>query len=38
MHEPVKPALRDGLAELLTPGGVRGGAYTWIVTAVAPTA
>jgi hypothetical protein len=38
MHEPVKPGLRVGLAELLTPGGVRVGAPTWIVTAVALTA
>lgn len=35
-HERVRTALRDGLAELVTPDGVTGLASTWIATGVAP--
>jgi ubiquinone/menaquinone biosynthesis C-methylase UbiE len=38
LHEPVRQALREGLAELAGPDGVRALASTWIATAVAPAA
>ena len=38
LHEPVRQALREGMADLLTPSGVVGTASTWIVSAVSPPA
>ena len=36
LHEPVRQALREGLADLDGPDGVRAPASTWIVSATAP--
>jgi ubiquinone/menaquinone biosynthesis C-methylase UbiE len=36
LHDDVRAALRDGLAEFEGPDGLRAGASTWIVSAVAP--
>lgn len=36
LHEPVAAALREGMAEWVTPDGVYAPASTWIVTADAP--
>jgi SAM-dependent methyltransferase len=36
LHEPVAAALREGMAEWVTPDGVYAPASTWIVTANAP--
>ena len=36
LHEPIRAALREGLAEYAGPGGVVTPASTWIVTARAP--
>ena len=36
LHEPVAAALREDMAEWLTPDGVLAPASTWIVTANAP--
>ena len=36
LHGDVREALREGLAEFTTDDGIRAGASTWIVTAVAP--
>ena len=36
LHDPVAAALREGMAEWVTPDGVYGPASTWIVTANAP--
>lgn len=36
LEEPVREALRDGLAEFVAPEGVVAGASTWIVTATTP--
>ncbi len=35
LHEPVRQALRRGLAEFEGPEGVRGPSSTWIISAVA---
>jgi ubiquinone/menaquinone biosynthesis C-methylase UbiE len=36
LHEPISDALREGMAEWVTPDGVIAPASTWIVTAEAP--
>ena len=36
LHEPIREALRDGMADLARPDGVYSPASTWIVTARAP--
>ncbi len=36
LHEPIRQALREGMAEFVTPNGVFAPASTWIVTARAP--
>jgi SAM-dependent methyltransferase len=36
LHEPIREALRDGVAEFAGPDGVVAPASTWIVTATAP--
>ena len=36
LHDDVRAALREGLAEYAEPDGIRAGASTWIVSAGAP--